>query len=55
MNKLELKEEIVSRLQNNTAIRKAVDIRNKDNTTIQRQAIVEYEAIMRYILWELDK
>jgi len=52
---LELKEEIVSRIQNNTAIRKAVDMRNKDNTTVQRQAIVEYEAIMRYILWELEK
>jgi hypothetical protein len=55
MNNLELKEEIVSRIQNNQAIWKAVDIRNKDNTTIQRQAILEYEAIMRYILAELEK
>jgi len=54
MTNPELREEIVSRIQNNTAIRNAVDIRNKDNTTIQRQAIVEYEAIMRYILSELD-
>jgi len=52
---IELKEEIVSRLQNNTAIRKAVDMREKDNITVQRNAILEYEAIMRYILEELEK
>jgi len=55
MTNLELREEIVSRLQNNTAIRKAVDMREKDNITVQRNAIVEYEAIMRYILAELEK
>lgn len=55
MTNLELKEEIVSRIQNNTAIRKAVDMREKDNITVQRNAILEYEAIMRYILSELEK
>lgn len=55
MTNPELREEIVSRIQNNTAIRNAVDMRNKDNITVQRKAIVEYETIMRYILSELEK
>ncbi len=55
MINLQLKEDIISRIQNNTAIRKAVDIREKDNIIVQRKAIVEYEEIIQYILGKLEE
>jgi hypothetical protein len=55
MINLQLKEELIKRIQSDMRVRSAVDMRNQDNIQVQKNAIKAYDEIMSRLCAELEK
>jgi len=55
MTNLQLKEELISKIQADPRIWKAVDIRYEEYPQVQKKAVKAYEEIMQRLCAELEK
>lgn len=55
MTNLQLKEELIKRIQSDMRVRSAVDMRNQDNIQVQKKAVKAYEEIIQRLCAELEK